>query len=45
MKKAYTAPKVIVHGTVEEITQMGILPLGPCNNPGKGKPPFCNSGS
>ena len=31
MKKAYVAPKVIVHGKVEEITQGGRLPPPPWN--------------
>jgi len=33
MKKLYSTPAVIVHGTVEEITQT----LGKWNNRGKGK--------
>lgn len=34
MKKIYTTPEVIVHGTVENITKMGQLPWHPIFNPG-----------
>lgn len=42
MKKKYTAPEVIVHGTVEAITQMGKLPWHPQHNNPRRPPPHNN---